>query len=761
MYLSIFYIFSILYSILYPHRSVGGLIQIFRNLIFSFDSNHFSMPKKAKARCTKYTLAILNQHKAILKTKVFLVNPRDDNVITTVGSCLNDIYQDSPDIPYQTFGKWLVKWKNESKIKIQDCKRDLWDPMETILTIIKDQWREAKVPFIDEPVDNLGIANMVQLLGGDSFIFKSADGIGYYYNVDKHLWQEKDKNEMITIMCESLNQWHVEQRIRYTDEKLEKKFLNAIRNVGPLNGVLTIFAAWNVRKDLCEKMNASEVLFPIGFDVIDLRTLEVRRRTDKDYFSITTERNFLGSEFLKGELKNVFEQKTQAEQDKEMETVLKKHYPRAHKYMENTLMNFDRRTFMRRRLSLGLTCLTIDRSYYFCTGMGMGGKSDLQYLVNKILGKFSGEASKYVIVKAKTGDANAHSTHIAQLKNLRHVIIGETDKGDKMNEGQTKKLCDGSLMAAREVFGRMENFFTWAKIFILTNWPAILNSEDSGNRDRLKACLFNTRFWQPNHKESFKPAGWDSNDYKDFYDPVADINWIKRTKEIIDFSQKMKTDEKCLDEFFSYLVLSAHECIKLVDDPYVGLIPVPARIILDTDKFFEESDVMGQYIEEMCEVVSDYHTGATISEVVAHYNLYLTKKNQPPWQDKTIKTNLKLRNLYSTSWRTERGMCTRLALEKFSFDENELKEAESKHAEKKNLDEAKESQPTKEDEAKESQPTKEQEIFSVPPKLLPDDVTGCEFCGADLRFTLCPLSCPSWMYDNEGKNDNPKKRKQI
>jgi len=708
------------------------------------------MPKKAKVRCTKYTLALLNQHKQQLKSKALLVNPIDDNVITTVGSCLNDIYQDTPDIPYQVFGKWLVKWRNESKIKIQDCKRDLWDPMETILTLIKDQWRELKVPFIDEPCDNLGIANMMQLLGSDSFIFKSSDGNGYYYNVDKHLWQEKDKNEMLTIICENLNQWHIEQRIRYTDEKLEKKFLNGIRNIGPLTGVLTIFAAWNVRKDLCEKMNANEVLFPIGFDVIDLRTLEVRRRTDKDYFSITTDRKFLNTEFFKNDLKAIFESKaSQEQQDKSMEAFLKKNFPMAQKYMENTLMNFDRRTFMRRRLSLGLTTLTIDRSYYFCTGMGMGGKSDLQYLVNKILGKFSGEASKYVIVKAKTGDANAHSTHIAQLKNLRHVIIGETDKGDKMNEGQTKKLCDGSLMAAREVFGRMENFFTWAKIFILTNWPAVLNSEDSGNRDRLKACLFNTRFWQPNHKESFKPTGWDKPDYKDFYDETADINWIKRTKEIIDFSNKMKTDEKCLDEFFSYLVVSAHECLKLIDDPYVGLIPVPARIILDTDKFFEESDIMGQYIDEHCEIVTDHHTGALVSDVIASFNLYLTKKNQPPWQDKTIKTNLKLRNLYSSNWRTERGMCTRLALEKFTFDETELKEAELKHADGKNGE-------------KKISETKVL-VFDDPtlPEKFPDHPIGCEFCGADLQVTLCPLSCPSWMYQNEGKNDNPKKRKQL
>ena len=222
--------------------------------------------------------------------------------------------------------------------------------------------------------------------------------------------------------------------------------------------------------------------------------------------------------------------------------------------------------YLQRIAGYCLTGLTSEHALFFIYGPGGNGKSVFLNILVHILGDYALSAPMDTFTSSKF---NSHPTELAMLKGARLVTASETEEGRAWAEARIKALTGGDPITAR--FMR-QDFFTYQpqfKLLFAGNHQPSLNSVDPAMQRRFNMMPFVHRPPEPDHM----------------------------------------LEEKLKAEAPRILAWALQGCLDWQEH---GL-GRPESVTAATADYFAAQDLLGQWIEEACDVgPHDWDTPAAL-----------------------------------------------------------------------------------------------------------------------------------------------------
>lgn len=220
--------------------------------------------------------------------------------------------------------------------------------------------------------------------------------------------------------------------------------------------------------------------------------------------------------------------------------------------------NDDLYGYMRRSAGYYLTGLVSEQVLQFLFGAGANGKSVLCSIIEALLGDYAIVCSpEMVMARRNAGIPN----DIARLRGVRLAMMNETNQGSRFDEAKLKDLTGGDKLSARFLQKEFFDFHPTHKLVIRGNHKPTINGTDEGIWRRLHLIPFLVQI----------PEG-------------------ERDRQLTD---KLRT------ELPGILAWAVRGCQEWQSE---GLKP-PACITEAVREYRSESDTLGRFIEECCEVL--------------------------------------------------------------------------------------------------------------------------------------------------------------
>jgi putative DNA primase/helicase len=211
--------------------------------------------------------------------------------------------------------------------------------------------------------------------------------------------------------------------------------------------------------------------------------------------------------------------------------------------------------FLQQWCGYSLTGVTTEHALVFVYGPGGNGKSVFLNIMTRIFGDYARTAAMDTFTASKN---DKHPTDLAMLRGARLVTASETEAGKPWAEARIKQLTGGDTIAARFM---KQDFFEYKpqfKLVVVGNHMPDLHNVDDAAKRRFNIAPF--IITPPN--------------------PDRDL------------------EEKLFGEAGGILSWMIKGCL---DWQTNGLVR-PERVQAATKAYFSEQDLMGQWIEDRCDV---------------------------------------------------------------------------------------------------------------------------------------------------------------
>ena len=213
--------------------------------------------------------------------------------------------------------------------------------------------------------------------------------------------------------------------------------------------------------------------------------------------------------------------------------------------------------YLRRFVGYLLVGDTSDQSLHFLYGLGANGKSVFCEVLLRLLGDYAMAVSPDLIMLKRHGGI---PNDVARLRGVRAALMNETTQGARFDEAKLKDLTGGVTLTARFLHQEFFDFRPTHRIVIRGNHKPAINGTDEGIWRRLRLVPFTV---------SIPP---DEQDH--------------------DLLRKLEA------ELPGILRWALQGCLEWQRG---GLKP-PAIIAEAVRKYREESDTLGRFLSEGCEV---------------------------------------------------------------------------------------------------------------------------------------------------------------
>lgn len=254
--------------------------------------------------------------------------------------------------------------------------------------------------------------------------------------------------------------------------------------------------------------------------------------------------------------------------------------------------------FLQQWHGYSLTGSTREHALLFGHGHGGNGKTVLLNTISNIMGDYCRTAAMDTFTAAKH---DRHPTELAALVGARMVCASETEEGRAWSEVRIKQLTGGDRIAARHMRQDFFEFTPQFKLIVIGNNVPELHNVDDAARRRLNIVPFTQ-----------KP-------------PVIDRN----------LEQKLRA------EWPGILRWAIVGCL---DWQKNGLIR-PDAVAASTAEYFNEQDLLGQWIEERCVQTDDDGGQAkdTVASLMASWRNYAKAHGEDVWSSRRFVTSMRKR----------------------------------------------------------------------------------------------------------------------
>ena len=266
--------------------------------------------------------------------------------------------------------------------------------------------------------------------------------------------------------------------------------------------------------------------------------------------------------------------------------------------------------FLQQFFGYCLTGSTREHALLFIHGAGGNGKGVLLNTVSRILGDYAATAAMDVFVASR---GERHPTDVAMLHGARLVSASEIAKGRAWNENLIKALTGGDPITAH--FMRQDNFtFTPAfKLVVIGNHKPQLQSVNEATRRRFNIVPFDRTPASP--------------------DPQLD--------------EKLRAEAPGILRWLIDGCMDWQEANQLVRPP---------SVLEATKDYFAAQDILGQWLEEECDVdPSNNYKKTPISALFASWSNYAKRAGNDPGTKTSLNDELKQHGLTTYRTKAERG----------------------------------------------------------------------------------------------------------
>lgn len=223
--------------------------------------------------------------------------------------------------------------------------------------------------------------------------------------------------------------------------------------------------------------------------------------------------------------------------------------------------------YVQRAIGYSLTGDTREQVLHLCYGTGANGKSTLLDVLAQLSGEYGLQADFQTFLD--TGTRNGPRNDVARLAGARLVRSSEIGENKKLNEGLIKSLTGGDIVSARFLYSEDFEFKPQFKLWLAANHKPVIRGTDYAIWRRMRLIPFEVTI-SPEQRDELLPA--------------------KLTKELP-----------------GVLAWAVAGCQSWLAD---GLRP-PDTVLAATDAYRTESDTIGAFLDEECELSGSYDTQAS------------------------------------------------------------------------------------------------------------------------------------------------------
>ncbi len=241
--------------------------------------------------------------------------------------------------------------------------------------------------------------------------------------------------------------------------------------------------------------------------------------------------------------------------------------------------NADLIAYVRRALGYLLTGDTSEQDFWIAWGGGANGKSTLLNTVLKVLGDY-GTTTAFTTFDAE--NRNQYGNDIAALKGRRFVFASEAERERNLAEARVKAVTGGDAISCKYLYGEYFTFTPQFKVWLAVNHKPNIRGTDRGIWRRLKLIPFARNFEDVLVTKLPETLAGEL---------PGILNWM--------LAGLAEWRDIGMDE---------PDCVKVATEDY--------RL---------ESDQLGQWIEQKCEIGPDHSASAT--NLYSSYKAWLTENN--------------------------------------------------------------------------------------------------------------------------------------
>ncbi len=225
--------------------------------------------------------------------------------------------------------------------------------------------------------------------------------------------------------------------------------------------------------------------------------------------------------------------------------------------------------YLQRAVGYSLTGDTRERCLHVLYGNGANGKSTFIETVATLLGDYACEAD-FATFLERTGSGPRND--IARLAGSRLVRSSELAEGKRLNESMIKALTGNARVSARFLYAEAFEFEPTFKLWFDTNHKPVVRGTDYAIWSRLRLIPFEVTIPEAERDATLK---WPASRLRAELPGI--LNW------------------------------AVEGCLAWLE----GGLRAPERVVAATASYRVESDVLGAFIEECCELGPAHQAQAT------------------------------------------------------------------------------------------------------------------------------------------------------
>lgn len=335
-------------------------------------------------------------------------------------------------------------------------------------------------------------------------------------------------------------------------------------------------------KNFSEKLDSNPNIIPFKNGVYDLDNNIFREGKPEDYISKTLPINYREFE----------------ETDSNLEMVLD--------FIEKIFPDKELREYFITHLCQVFVGDNRKKIVYMWVGCGDNGKSKMQTLIEKMLGRYAIKIPTTVITSKKPISGSCWPEMARAGNGVRWAVLEEPNEDEKINVGILKNLSGNDSFFARDAFEKgkeaKEIIPAFKMIFIANKLPAI-NSMDKATWNRIRVIPFESIF------SSSAPDDFEEQIKEKCFPMDEDID---------------RKIPKMIEPFAWYLLNYRKNNIKIVADP--------EKVIAATKGYREENDYLSMFVDDKFE--RDENSDLLLDDAYRVYKLWYKENVSGTCQNK-------------------------------------------------------------------------------------------------------------------------------
>jgi P4 family phage/plasmid primase-like protien len=402
---------------------------------------------------------------------------------------------------------------------------------------------------------------------------------------------EKGYRKKMTDAVEAADDPDEKQDIRDGKTK-EGRWLKNILNIkmkllqgNYVNGLMKNVRDLFYKKHVMEKFDMDTSLLGFENGVYDLKSNVFREGRPEDYITMSTQVTLPINEsdlpiklddmiksFDTPDLKAFPEMRHYKEFYADMDDFLNKIVP--HPEVKKYTLKF---------LAKCLSGENRDEGFYIWTGTGGNGKSKLIDLMSMCMGDYACNMPIALLTQKRKSSGSA-SPEMAITLGKRLCVMQEPDVNETMNIGQMKEMTGNDKIQARALFKEPFFFTPQFKLICMCNDLPKIPSNDDGTWRRLEVVDFISRF----------------------VDDESDVN-----EEL----HRYQKDKSIKNKIPMWIIPFYAMLLPNWRDYDTNSITIPKEIKAKTNEYRSDNDIIGQWIEQECEVSGNIKSADNVTKV--------------------------------------------------------------------------------------------------------------------------------------------------